>query len=121
MPVFHATQVSREICMFQMMVVDIIIADVKVTLEEMEKTNCKLPQRLETLQGQWRQQKASIDSWASYFRSIGVSLSAFQSESAWIADCVNRAGTKGPKYGSAKGEGKGKGGGKSGSKGWGRR
>merc|ERR1711959_736397 len=72
MPVFQATQVSREICMFQMMVVDIIIANVDITLKEMEKTNCKLPQRLEKLQAQWREQKCSIDSWASYFACIGV-------------------------------------------------
>merc|ERR1712072_1369680 len=122
MPVFHATQVSREICMFQMMVVDIVIANVDVTLQEIEKTNCKLPQRLEKLQVQWRQQKSSVDSWVSYFACIGVSRPAFQSESAWIADCVSRAAEKGPKYGGAKGEGKGgKGKGKGGSKGWGRR
>merc|ERR1712072_331996 len=120
MPVFHATQVSRDICMFQMMVVDIVIANVDVTLQEIEKTNCKLPQRLETLQVQWRQQKSSVDSWASYFACIGVSRPAFQSESAWIADCVSRAAEKGPKYGDAKGKGKG-GGSKSGGKGWGRR
>merc|ERR1711953_1343254 len=35
-PVFRATQVSREICMFQMMVVDVIIADVGITLKLME-------------------------------------------------------------------------------------
>jgi ubiquitin-protein ligase len=126
-PVFQATQVSREICMFQMMVVDIIIADVNLTLKEMEETNCKLPERLEKLQVQWRQQKSSIDSWASYFGCIGASQPGFPSESAWIAECVTRAAAKGPKYGGAKGEGKGdckgkgKGGGKSGSKGWGRR
>merc|ERR1711881_578333 len=96
MPVFHATQVSRDICMFQMMVVDIVIGNVEVTLQEIEKTNCKLPQRLENLQVQWRQQKSSVDSWASYF--------------AWIADCVSRAAEKGPKYGDAKGKGKGSGG-----------
>lgn len=125
-PVFHATQVSREICMFQMMVVDVIIADINVTLKEMEETNCKLPQRLEKLQMDWRQQKSSIDSWSSYFGCIGASQPAFQSLSAWIADCVSQAAAKGPKYGGSKGEGKGdkgkgKGAGKSSSKGWGRR
>merc|ERR1712072_1142412 len=78
LPVFRATQVSREICMFQMMVVDIIIADVSVTLTDMEETNCKLPQRLEKLQMQWRQQKSAIDTWASYFACIKVSPPAFQ-------------------------------------------
>merc|ERR1712072_647234 len=89
MPVFQATQVSREICMFQMMVVDLIIADVSVTLKAMEETNCKLPQRLEKLQVQWRQQQSSINSWSSYFRCIGASQPAFKSETAWILDCVN--------------------------------
>merc|ERR1711959_629655 len=122
MPVFHATQVSREICVFQLMVVDIIVADVNVTLDEIEETNCKLPQRLERLQMQWRQQKSNIANWASYLKCIGASLQASQSESAWIADCVSRAAAKGPKYGGAKGEGKGDAKGKAkGGKGWGRR
>merc|ERR1712072_1130025 len=122
LPVFHATQVSREICMFQMMVLDIVIDDVKSTLQEMEATNCKLPQRLEKLQVEWRQQKSSIDTWALYLKCLGVSLPAGQSETAWIADCVRRAAAKGPKYGGGKGEGKGdsgKGKGKGGGhKGW---
>merc|ERR1712232_1356670 len=132
MPVFQATQVSREICMFQMMVVDIVIAEASATLKEMEVTNCKMPQRLEQLQVQWREKKSSIVNWASYFSCIGMSQPSFPSESAWIADCVSRAAAKGPKYGGAKGDakggagkgdgkGKGKGAGKSGGKGWGRR
>merc|ERR1712139_268898 len=126
MPVFHATKVSREICMFQLMVVDIVIADVKTTLAQMEETNCKLPQRLETLQAQWRQRKSCIDCWSSYFDCIGTVQPAFPSEADWIKDCVNRAAAKGPKYGGQKGDGKGdkgqgKGSGKSSSKGWGRR
>lgn len=134
MPVFHATQVSREICMFQMMVVDLIFADVDATLMDMERTNCKLPRRLEDLQKQWRQQKASVVSWDSYFACIAVPPPDFPSETAWIQHCVSRAADKGPKYGGAKGEGKGKGNGngydgkgnckggsKSGNKGWGRR
>merc|ERR1712093_220979 len=98
--------------MFQMMVLDLIIADVGVTLAEIEETNCKLPKRLERLQVQWRLQKASIDSWSAYFQCIWASQPAFQSESAWIADCVCRAAAKGPKYGSGDGKGKGKGKGK---------
>merc|ERR1711907_388721 len=86
---------------------DIIIADVSITLKQIEETNCKLPQRLEKLQLQWRQQKSSVDSWASYFSCIGAPQPAFQSESAWIADCVSRAAAKGPKYGGAKGGGRG--------------
>merc|ERR1719456_340634 len=43
MPVFEATKVSREICMFQLMVMDVIVGDdVQRTLCEMEKTNCKI-------------------------------------------------------------------------------
>jgi hypothetical protein len=127
-PVFNATQVSREICMFQMLVVDTIIADVGTTLKEMEGTNCKLPERLEKLQAQWRQRKASTDTWATYYRHIGAAQPAFASTDTWIADCVRRASTKGPKYGGAKGEGKGNGGkgdgrskGKGSAKGQGRR
>jgi len=93
--------------MFQMMVVDLIISDVTSTLKEIEETNCKLPQRLEKLQGQWRQQKASVDSWKSYYGCIGTPMPAFPSAAAWIADCQKRAASKGPKYGGAKGDGKG--------------
>jgi ubiquitin-protein ligase len=129
-PVFEATQVSREICMFQMMVVDVIIADVGTTLKLMEDTNCKMTDRLEKLQVQWRNQKSSIQGWAEYFKCIDASPPAFPSESAWIVDCVSRAAAKGPKYGgkgdakggNGKGVGKGgsKGGYKNGGKGWGR-
>lgn len=128
MPVFQATQVSREICMFQMLVVDTIIADVRSTLKEMEATNCKLPERLEKLQAQWRQRKASTDTWATYYRHIGAPQPAFGTTEAWIAECARRASIKGPKYGGAKGEGKGSGGkgdgrskGKGSAKGQGRR
>jgi len=114
MPVFHATQVSREILMFQMMVVDVVIGDVAVTLKEMEKTNCRLPDRLEKLQCQWRQQKQSIVDWGGYFSCIKADKPSFGSSNDWIRDCVARAEALGPKYsgskGSPKGKGKGKGG-----------
>merc|ERR1712232_864613 len=116
--------VSREICMFQMLVVDTIIADVGPTLEEIERTNCKLPERLEKLQAEWRQRKASTDSWTMYFRHIGAARPTFDSTALWIADCVRRAAAKWPRYSGAKGEGKGssgkgdgKGKGKAGGKG----
>merc|ERR1712070_1194173 len=131
MPVFEATRVSREICMFQMMVVDVVIADVDTTLKLVEGTNCKMTERLERLQVQWRNQKTSINTWAQYFKCIDASPPAFPSESAWIANCVDRAAAKGPKYGGGKGDAKGsngkgagkggsKGGFKNGGKGWGR-
>merc|ERR1711907_109592 len=110
-----------------MMVVDIIVGDASATLQEMEGTNCKLPLRLEKLQREWRQQKSAISNWASYFKCLGVSLPAGQSESSWIASCVQQAASKGPKYGGGKGEGKGdskgkgRGKGNSGGKGWGYR
>lgn len=111
-PVFEATKVSRDICMFQMMVLDVIIGDVCVTLSEMEATNCKLPDRLEKLQAKWREQKASTDTWAKYFEHIGASRPSFDSTVAWIQDTVRRAGIKGPKYSGMKGQGKGKSAGK---------
>jgi len=121
MPVFQATLVSREICMFQMMVVDVVLGDIGAALAEMESTNCKLPERLERLQAQWRECKASTTTWDTYFQHIGASQPAFGSTGAWIADCVRRAAAKGPKYGGAKGEGKGSGnGGKGDAKGKGK-
>jgi len=124
MPVFRATQVSREICMFQMMVVDLLIGDVKTTLREMEGTNCKLPDRLQKLQVQWRQQKSSIDGWPQYYACIGAAMPSFPTAGAWVADCVRRAAEKGPKYsgekGAGKGSGKSNGKGKGGGKGWAR-
>jgi len=105
--------------MFQMMVVDLIISDVGVTLKDIEETNCKLPERLEKLQTQWRQQKVSVDTWMDYFQCIRAPKPAFPNVGAWIADCATRAASMGPKYGGAKGDGKGKG--KSGGKSYGRR
>merc|ERR1712039_970692 len=106
-PVFQATKVSREILMFQLMVVDVIIGDVKETLKEVEATNCKLPDRLERLQKLWRERKVATDGWGAYFKHIGTPQPAFASSNDWIADCVRRAAAKGPKYGGAKGAGKG--------------
>jgi hypothetical protein len=101
--VFNATKVSREICMFQLMVVDLIVGDVGETLKQMEATNCKLPERLERLQREWREKKAATDGWGAYFSTIGAPRPAFASTGDWIADCVRRAVTKGPKYGGGKG------------------
>jgi len=115
-PVFEATRVSREICMFQMMVVDVVIGDVQDTLKVMEATNCKLPERLETLQKDWRARKQSTTTWPAYFAAIGAAPPSSGTISDWIAECARRAATKGPKYGGMKGSGKG-GGGKGTSKG----
>jgi len=123
-PVFEATKVSREIFMFQMMVVDLIIgSSVAETLQEIEKTNCKLPDRLEKLQSQWKTVKSETKDWQMFFQCTGASRPSFPSSAAWIADCVQRASHKGPKYGGQilgrsdcqKGDGKGKG--KAGGKG----
>jgi len=113
-PVFQATKVSREILMFQMAVVDIVIGDVAKTLPDMEDTNCKLPDRLERLQMEWRKRKESVADWATYYQCIGSTRPNFGSSAEWIASCVRRAAEKGPKYGSGggkgdKGKGKGKG------------
>jgi len=112
--VFQATKVSRDICMFQMMVLDVVIGDVQVTLPEMEKTNCKLPDRIEKLQARWREQKVSTDTWAKYFEHIGATRPTFGSTAAWIQSTVERAAAKGPKYGGIGGQGKGSGDGKGG-------
>merc|ERR1712048_1104956 len=106
-PVFQETKVSRDICMFQMMVLDIVVAEVEHTLQDMEATNCKLPDRLEKLQKEWRERKVSTDTWGKYFEHIGASRPKFNSTGEWIQDCVRRASDKGPKYGGAKGQGRG--------------
>ena len=93
------------------MVVDVVIGDVPETLKLMELTNCRLPERLEALQSQWRQRKQSIVDWQGYFACIGAAKPSFGSSNLWIADCASRADSMGPKYGSGqKGKGKGKGG-----------
>merc|ERR1711933_608881 len=120
--VFEATRVSREILMFQMMVVDVVIGDVALTVQDMEASNCKLPARLEELQARWRERKQSIRDWSGYFECIGAARPKFASTSDWIASCVRRAAEKGPKYVSGKGGGKGdaKGSSKGGCKGKGK-
>merc|ERR1712224_8334 len=118
-PVLEATKVSREILMFQLMLSAIVVGDdVEKTLQEIEETNCKVPDRLELLQSKWREQKSSTNTWKLFFERIGASLPSFKTTEDWIADCVQRSATKGPKYvrmpkGSGKGnKGKGKGKGK---------
>jgi len=117
-PVLAATKVSREICMFQLMLSAIVVGDdVDDTLQEIEETNCKVPKRLELLQSRWREQKASTSTWKLFFERIGASLPPFKTTDLWIADCVQRSASKGPKYvrtqkgagKSNKGKGKGKG------------
>merc|ERR1712151_949972 len=107
-PVFEATKISREIFLFQMMVVDVVIGNVSETLAEIETTNCKLPSRLEQLQALWRERKAATKDWSVFFQFAGASRPNHSSSAAWIADCVKRAAAKGPKYAGAKGDGKGK-------------
>merc|ERR1719226_157875 len=105
--VFEATRVSREILMFQMMVVDVVIGDVALTVRDMEASNCKLPARLEELQARWRERKQSVRDWPGYFQCIGAARPKAASSSDWIASCVRRAADRGPKYGGPKGAGKG--------------
>mmetsp|Transcript_55129 Transcript_55129/g.102086 ORF Transcript_55129/g.102086 Transcript_55129/m.102086 type:complete len:648 (+) Transcript_55129:63-2006(+) len=127
--VFEATKVSREISMFQMLVVDLIIGDVQETLEAMEATNCKLPDRLEKMQAEWKKRQAGTKTWEDYFGNIGAEMPAFPTLSLWIHNNVDRAAGRGPRYvdggkgdkGSGKGGGnKGKGGEKGDGKGSGK-
>jgi len=118
--VFEATRVSREILMFQMMVVDVVIGDAAEAVRDMEASNCTLPAKLEELQARWRERKQAIGSWAAYFECIGAAGPKDQNLEDWIATCVRRASDRGPKYGGAKGAGKGskgKGGSEKGAKG----
>jgi len=115
--VFQATKVSRDICMFQMMVVDIVIGDPTEVLVQIEATNCKLPERLQELQNQWRLKQPTIDTWSKYFAQIQATQPPFSDLSSWIRSCVSRAQDKGPKYGQKghqKGQQKGQ------QKGWGK-
>merc|ERR1712146_258997 len=95
----------------------IVVGDnVDDTLQKIEETNCKIPERLELLQSRWREQKASTNTWKIFFERIGASLPSFKTTEDWIADCTQRSATKGPKYvklqkgsgKSSKGKGKGK-------------
>jgi hypothetical protein len=108
-PVFEATKVSRNLLMFQLTVVDIVLGDVENLKKQIELTNCKLPDRLDKLQIEWRKKKEVTDTWPKYFRAIGAPVPPFPSTDAWIASCVERAAEKGPRYsGNSKGKGKGK-------------
>merc|ERR1719463_107263 len=95
--------------MFQFMLSAIVVGDdVNDTLREIEETNCKVPKRLELLQGRWREQKSSTNTWKLFFERIGASLPSFKTTEDWIADCVKRSSNKGPKYvRTQKGSGKG--------------
>jgi len=72
-PVLEATKVSREILMFQLMLSAIVVGDnVEETFQEMEETNCKVPDRLELLQSKWREQKSSTNNLKLFLIALGL-------------------------------------------------
>lgn len=95
--------------MFNMMVVDVVIGNAEETLELMDKTNCRMPERLEVLQKKWREMSTATKTWTDYFANIGATRPVCRHPDEWIAMTVSRAAQKGPKYGGSKGKGKGKG------------
>merc|ERR1712039_795540 len=82
-------------------------ADVPGTLQAMEDSNCRLPMRLEDLQGRWRKQKVEVVDWPLFFECLGATRPEYDSISSWLGDTEAQAEAKGPKYGGAKGNGKG--------------
>lgn len=110
--VFRATQVSREIFLFQQMVRRVLVGDdVAATLAALEATNCTVPDRLEELQRAWRAQKAAVQTWPEFFEAAGVP-SPSRGVQFWLERTEARADEKGPKYTFSGGKGKGKGKGK---------
>ena len=122
MSVFKHTEISRNICLFTLMVRQYVLggdSSVKDAVTSMDATHGKVTQKLDCLQEKWRQyQQNPATTWHEFATQTKCSdemVNRISSGTNWIADCVRQARVNGRKYGKG---GKGNyGGGKGGGKG----
>jgi len=119
-PVFKATEIGRNIGMFQSLFVRRLIGpDPTATATLMDTSNGKLPAKLEELQGMWRKHLAETNTWPLYFRRLGLDGAVGKPMCAdipgWLRKCVERAEARGPAYGGGGGRGNNGGGYRSGN------
>ena len=121
--VFEATSISRSIFAFQCLVLcEVIGDDSHACAERMDRSNGQLEDVLDRLQAKWkimRDGPCAAD-WNSFFQAVGSDTLEKQPVAQWIAQCVEKANSRGSSYGGKGGGGKG-GGGKGGGKGGWRR
>ena len=124
--VFRCTEVSRNICLFTLMVRQHVLGGDSSVLEAvaaMDDTHGKVPKKLETLQDKWKKyEKNPAKSWREYATQTNCSdemVNRISSGSNWIVGCVKQARANGKKYGKKYGGGKGGGGNKGYGKGGG--
>jgi ubiquitin-protein ligase/uncharacterized membrane protein YgcG len=116
--VFQATEVSRNICLFTLLVRKHVLGGgsaVQEAADAMDRTHGKVPDRLATLQAEWKAyQQKPAKSWLQFAKHTHCTAEMATRISAgapWIADCVKQARSNGKKYGYGGGGGKGGGGG----------
>lgn len=111
--VFAATQVSRDLCLFQLGVLGVVLSG---------GAGGDAAGRLDRFQGEWRAVQAEVErgGWAAFLARTGCSEQTrgriLADPDAWVAACAAAADRRGPKYG---GGGEGKGGGRGGGRGGG--
>jgi ubiquitin-protein ligase len=106
--VFEATQVSRDLCLFQLGVLGVVLSG---------GGGGDAAERLDRFQGAWRAVQAEVErgGWSAFLAKTGcgeqTSARILRDPDAWVASCAAAADKRGPKYGGGGGGGGGRGGG----------
>lgn len=97
MPVFEATNVSRNIAMFQFLVLKIVVGGNQAeTAATLDATNGKSPDRLEKLLKLWKAMSTTTDSWKKFFDAVHCPCPSDLQQ--YVTECVVRASKRGPAY-----------------------
>jgi len=99
--VFTATQVSRDIVLFQLAVLHCVIGDdAAAAASAMDSTNGKVEDRLVALQELWKQH--DVSSWREFFEASKCSSEVLKhitsDVDAWIKHCIAESDCRGPRY-----------------------
>ena len=103
-PVFAATEISRNILRFQVLVITTVVTeDPAAAAADLDATNGRCPERLEALLAAWKAPPPA--SWAQFFEALGLrgksarAHAIVKDTARWIAECARRASERGPAYG----------------------
>jgi len=101
--IFDATQIGRDIAMFQALFVRQLIGpDPRAAAAAMDASNGKLPDKLTKLQGFWRKHLETTKSWPVYFQRLGIHGSVgkpiCENIEGWIQKLMRRAEARGSAY-----------------------
>jgi len=97
------TKVGRNIFLFQMTVIRILLSGGPVeTCKKMDRSCGQLSERLETLQKKWKDLEPRINTWEAFFKNSGCSREygekRLKNLPQFIRNLIEDASNKGPKY-----------------------